>query len=64
MLHIYDDMYEKDPRQSATRSSSTGSFCAELDLAKLQEIVFFLAKPHPSARKFVLIPPREDVFET
>jgi len=26
MRHTYDDMYERDPRQSASRSLSTGSF--------------------------------------
>ena len=41
MLYIYDDMYEKDPRQSASRRSSTSSFRAELDLGNLAKIVFF-----------------------
>ena len=41
--HTYDYIYEKNSCQSASHSSCTGSFRAELDLRKICESVFFLS---------------------
>ena len=48
--HTYDEIYEKNTCQSASHSSCTGSFRAELDLRKLCEKFFFLQVTFKTAR--------------
>ena len=52
--HTYHDIQDKDLRRSASRSSCTGSFRAEMDLSDLAKISFFFAKPRQCARKSLI----------